>query len=76
MVTFSSLDYITKKISKQLQLKLNFPRVLAFTKKKGVKMTIKKVSINPLKAELNTICHFLSLLGAHLILHVSRVRFK
>jgi len=29
---------------------------------------------NPLNAELNTICHFLALLGAHHILHVSRVR--
>jgi hypothetical protein len=30
--------------------------------------------INPLNAELNPICHFLALLGAHHILHVSRVR--
>jgi len=30
--------------------------------------------INPLNAELNPICHLLALLGAHLILHVSRVR--
>ena len=29
---------------------------------------------NPLKAELNPICHLLALLGAHPILHVSRVR--
>jgi hypothetical protein len=28
----------------------------------------------PLNAELNSICHFLVLLGAHLILHVSRIR--
>ena len=32
--------------------------------------------INPLKAELNSICHLLALLGAHHILHVSRVRVK
>jgi len=31
-------------------------------------------SINPLNAELNLICHLLILLGAHHILHVSRVR--
>jgi len=31
-------------------------------------------SINPLNAELNPICHFLALLGAHHILHVSRIR--
>jgi hypothetical protein len=30
--------------------------------------------INPLNAKLNPICHFLALLGAHYILHVSRVR--
>jgi len=32
--------------------------------------------INPLYAELNPICHLLALLGAHHILHVSRVRVK
>jgi hypothetical protein len=31
---------------------------------------------NPLNAGLNTICHLLALLGAHHILHVSRVRVK
>jgi hypothetical protein len=30
--------------------------------------------INPLNAELNRIFHFLALLGAHHILHVSRIR--
>jgi hypothetical protein len=30
--------------------------------------------INPLNAELNPICHLLALLGAHLILYVSRVK--
>jgi len=29
---------------------------------------------NPLNAELNSICHLLALLGAHHILHVSRIR--
>jgi len=33
-------------------------------------------TINPLKAELNTICHLLALLGAHRILHVSRISVK
>jgi hypothetical protein len=32
--------------------------------------------VNPLNAELNPICHFLALLGAHYILHVSRIRVK
>jgi hypothetical protein len=31
---------------------------------------------NPLNAELNPICHLLELLGAHHILHVSRIRVK
>jgi hypothetical protein len=31
---------------------------------------------NPLNTELNTICHLLALLGAHHILHVSRIRFN
>jgi len=40
-------------------------------------MDIRKiVYINPLNAELNPICYMLALLGAHLILHVSRVRVK
>jgi hypothetical protein len=33
-------------------------------------------AFNPLKAELNPICHLLALLGAHHILHVSRIRVK
>jgi hypothetical protein len=32
--------------------------------------------INPLNAELNPICHPLALLGAHPILHISRIRVK
>jgi len=29
---------------------------------------------NPLNAKLNPICHLLALLGAHHILHVSRIK--
>ena len=32
--------------------------------------------VNPLKPELNSICHLLALLGAHHFLHVSRIRVK
>jgi hypothetical protein len=32
--------------------------------------------LNPLTAKLNPICHLLALLGAHHILHVSRIRVK
>ena len=31
-------------------------------------------SVNPLNVELNPVCHLLALLGAHPILHVSRIR--
>jgi hypothetical protein len=31
-------------------------------------------NINPLKAQLNPICHLLALLGTHHILHVSSIR--
>jgi hypothetical protein len=39
-------------------------------------MENKQLIINPLNAELNPICHLLALLGAHHILHVSRIRVK
>jgi hypothetical protein len=32
--------------------------------------------LNPLNAQLNPFCHLLALLGAHHILHVSRIRVK
>jgi hypothetical protein len=32
--------------------------------------------INPLNAELNPLCHLLTLLQAHHILHISRIRVK
>jgi len=35
-----------------------------------------ETEINPLNTELNPICHMLALLGAHLILHISRIRVK
>jgi len=35
-----------------------------------------KISINPLNAEINPICHLLALLGAHHIFHFSRIRVK
>jgi hypothetical protein len=38
--------------------------------------SLKVASFNSLNAELNPICHLLALLGAHHILHVSRIRVK
>jgi hypothetical protein len=40
---------------------------------------VRKISalhINPSNTESNPICHLLALLGAHYILHVSRIRVK
>ena len=47
----------------------------AFSQLKQTKCKREDV-INPLNAELNSICHLLALLEAHPILHVSRVRVK
>jgi len=43
-----------------------------------LKFTLKELltSLTPLNAELNPICHLPALLGAHHILHFSRIRFK
>jgi len=38
--------------------------------------TVTQTYFNPLNTELNPICHLLALLGAHHILHVSRIRVK
>jgi len=37
---------------------------------------IARTVLNPLNAALNPTCHLLALLGAHHILHVSRIRVK
>jgi len=43
---------------------------------KNRSMYISTLKLNPLNTELNPICHLLALLGAHHILHVSRIRVK
>jgi len=40
----------------------------------GIFFILELMMINPLNAKLNPICHLLALLGAHHILHVSRIR--
>ena len=40
------------------------------------KFSVSAASVNLLNAELNPICHLLALLGAHHIIHVSRIRVK
>jgi hypothetical protein len=44
--------------------------------KAQIARSLTMMMINPLNAELNTICHFLALLGVRHILHVSRMRVK
>jgi len=39
-------------------------------------LLVQHLRFNPLNTELNLICHLLALLGAHHILHVSRIRVK
>ena len=58
---------ISRNFSKVLHIWLKILKFSPFTQ---------KVYINPLNAELNPICHLLVLVGAHHILHVSRVRVK
>ena len=41
-----------------------------------LQMRVSSPFLNPLNAELNPICHLLALLGAHPILHISRIRVK
>ena len=38
--------------------------------------SVYQTDLNPLNRELNPICYFLALLGAHHFLHVSRIRVK
>ena len=59
--------------------RLPFPsalrNVLAGYRPVGKKCSM-RTNLNPLNAELNSICCLLALLGAHHFLHVSRIRVK
>jgi hypothetical protein len=46
------------------------------TRKQGRRRRKLLDELNPLNAELNLIYHLLALLGAHPILHISRIRVK
>jgi len=53
------------------------PALLLPREKGGTKLIrTLRIYINPLNAELSPIYHFLALLGAHPILHISGVRVK
>jgi hypothetical protein len=51
-------------------------RASGFTLERGGSSVVSRglADVKPLNAELNPICHLLALLGAHHILHVSRIR--
>jgi len=56
---------------------MQYAKIRDFPADNSVSFTCKYqvyVSLNPLYAKLNPICHLLALLGAHHILHVSRIR--
>ena len=48
--------------------------LIYYKDKKSFVIYLRTKCINPLNAKLNPICHLLTLLGAHHILHVSRLR--
>jgi len=66
--------------SSVLQMACPFAQRLSFAAEVGeliwTDLWNETTSLNPLNAELNPICHLLALLGAHHILHVSRMRVK
>jgi len=53
------------------------PHLALFKRVQGIfSKELQSPEFNPLNAELNPICHLLALLGAHPVLHVSRIRVK
>jgi len=63
---FKILSTLLKKIYKMQHLEGSGTPVLY----------IGRTVLNPLNAELNPTCHLLALLGAHPILHISRIMVK
>ena len=69
----------SKKISElEKQIPENLTSLLLTPQGKALSLSLPcgGSAFNTLNAELNPICHLLALLGAHHILHVSRVRVK
>jgi hypothetical protein len=61
-------------LTTHMYISIYFCDHIAYLWIKIYKLLTCNLCINPLKAELNSICHLLALLGAHNILHVSRTR--
>ena len=55
---------------------LSHPVVLKHSRKISIKFLCSTTQFNPSNAKLNPICQLLALLGAHHILHVSRMRLN
>ena len=53
---------------------VSFPNSVELFTLKTSWREINPAMLNPLKAQLIPICHFVALLGAHHILHLSRIR--
>jgi hypothetical protein len=52
------------------------PADKGITQKQKRNYATQKIPFNSLNADLNPICHLLALLGAHPILHISRIMIK
>jgi hypothetical protein len=66
---------------KNIKLESSYPSAPGASNQNGrqqrklrIKYTQIEYSFNPLNAKLNPFCHMLALLGAHPILHVSRIK--
>ena len=57
-----------------LILRRTEPDMIKTVYRSACKVPLFLLDVNPLNAELNPTCHLLALLGAHHILHVSRIR--
>jgi hypothetical protein len=60
-----------------MQVHCTISRFQCYLLPAGLKKSIvERCKVNPRNAELNPNCHLLALLGAHPVLHVSRIRVK
>jgi hypothetical protein len=66
----------TNKFQKEIMNDINLCQMIipTDTKWKYINLNPSPPTINPLNTQLSPICHLLALLGAHHILHVSRIR--
>ena len=75
MATTFSWRNLPHRVALSLYFLLLTTQIGGFKPNFSVNALFKSV-FNPLNAELNPMCHLLALLGAHHILHISRIRVK